>query len=110
YRDYVLATADLSGTEAHRRSVEYWRQRLADLAPAPRLPMVRTPESVEHPRFVRRSVRLSAERWQRVTDRAAEAGLSPAGLLLAVYAEALAPWAQASRFTLNVTNLNRIGV
>ncbi|MFF1379242.1 amino acid adenylation domain-containing protein [Streptomyces sp. NPDC058308] len=109
YRDYVLATADLSGTEAHRRSAAYWERRLLDLAPAPRLPMVRAAESVEHPRFVRRSVRLTAERWQRVTDRAAETGLTPAGLLLAVYAEALAPWAQASRFTLNVTNLNRIG-
>ncbi|MFD4628396.1 amino acid adenylation domain-containing protein [Streptomyces sp. NPDC058284] len=109
YRDYVLTTADLSGTEAHRRSAQYWERRLADLAPAPGLPMVRTPESVEHPRFVRRSVRLAADRWRRVTDRAAEAGLTPAGLLLAVYAEALAPWAQASRFTLNVTNLNRLG-
>ncbi|MGW6531284.1 amino acid adenylation domain-containing protein [Streptomyces venezuelae] len=109
YRDYVLATADLSGTEAHRRSAEYWERRLVDLAPAPRLPMVRTPESVEHPRFVRRSVRLTADRWQRVTDRAAEVGLTPAGLLLAAYAEALSPWAQAPRFTLNVTNLNRIG-
>ncbi|MFK4066860.1 amino acid adenylation domain-containing protein [Streptomyces sp. NPDC029674] len=109
YRDYVLATADLSGTEAHRRSAEYWARRLPDLAPAPRLPMVRTPESVEQPRFVRRSVRLTADRWRQVTDRAAEAGLTPAGLLLAVYAEALVPWAQTPRFTLNVTNLNRLG-
>ncbi|WP_338146647.1 amino acid adenylation domain-containing protein [Streptomyces boncukensis] len=109
YRDYVLATADLSGTEAHRRSAEYWERRLPTLAPAPRLPVRRAPEALQHPRFVRRSARLTAGQWQRITDRAGAAGLTPAGLLLAVYAEALAPWAQEPRFTLNVTNLNRLG-
>ncbi|MGI5336482.1 amino acid adenylation domain-containing protein [Streptomyces sp. CA-181903] len=110
YRDYVLATAGLDRTEQHRRSAAYWEERLRTLPPAPRLPMLRSPESVTEPRFVRRSVRIPAERWDRLVARAGEAGLTPAGLLLAAYAEALAPWAQEPRFTLNVTNLNRLSV
>ncbi|MER5784194.1 amino acid adenylation domain-containing protein [Streptomyces mobaraensis] len=110
YRDYVRATAGLDRTEQHRRSAAYWEQRLRTLPPAPRLPLLRSPESVTEPRFVRRSVRVPAARWDRLVARAGEAGLTPAGLLLAAYAEALAPWAQEPRFTLNVTNLNRLPV
>ncbi|MFC5220500.1 amino acid adenylation domain-containing protein [Streptomyces coerulescens] len=108
YRDYVLAAAELAGTERYRRSLAYWEQRLRSLPPAPDLPLARTPESVDAPRFVRRSVRLDAERWKRLVARAGVAGLTPAGVLLAVYAQALAGWARSPRFTLNVTNLNRL--
>ncbi|KAB7836968.1 non-ribosomal peptide synthetase [Streptomyces mobaraensis] len=110
YRDYVRATAGLDRTEQHRRSAAYWEERLRTLPPAPRLPLLRSPESVTEPRFVRRSVRVPAARWELLVARAGEAGLTPAGLLLAAYAEALAPWAQEPRFTLNVTNLNRLPV
>ncbi|MBD3003664.1 non-ribosomal peptide synthetase [Streptomyces sp. 5-10] len=110
YRDYVLTTADLSGTEHYQRSLAYWEKRLPTLPPAPALPMVCAPESVPNPRFVRRSLRLDAERWQRLVARSGAEELTPAGLLLAVYAEVLAPWAQSPQFTLNVTNLNRLPV
>nr|WP_245600700.1 non-ribosomal peptide synthetase [Streptomyces sulphureus] len=110
YRDYVLAVSKLPDTERYRRSLEYWEQRLPSLPPAPDLPLMRNPGSVTDPRFVRRSVRLDAPRWKRLVDRASAAGLTPAGLLLAVYAEALEPWARSPHFTLNVTNLNRLPV
>ncbi|WP_431775069.1 amino acid adenylation domain-containing protein [Streptomyces cucumeris] len=110
YRDYVQSVAGLDGTERYRRSLEYWERRLPTLPPAPQLPLVRNPEAVTDPRFVRRSLRLDADRWRRLVTRAGAGGLTPAGLLLAVYAEALAPWTHQPRFTLNVTNLNRLPV
>ncbi|MEV6395076.1 amino acid adenylation domain-containing protein [Streptomyces sp. NPDC051907] len=110
YRDYILTTARLGESEQYRRSLAYWEERLPTLPPAPQLPMLRNPESVAEPRFVRRSARIPADRWKRLSELAGRAGLTPAGLLLSVYAEALTPWNQSPRFTLNVTNLNRLPI
>lgn len=39
FREYVLAAAALEETEEHRRAEAYWRKRVAELPPAPRLPL-----------------------------------------------------------------------
>ncbi len=65
----------------------YWRARLADLPPAPELPLAASPVALEKPRFVRRSRRGSPpEAWTRLKERAARAGLTPSALLLAAFA------------------------
>ncbi|MEU6266174.1 amino acid adenylation domain-containing protein [Saccharopolyspora shandongensis] len=108
YRDYVRTAGGLADTETYRSSAQYWAKRLAELPPAPRLPMVRTPESVSHPRFARRSLRLPDADWQQLRRRAGAHGMTPAGLLLAAYAEVLGAWSAQEAFSINVTNLNRL--
>jgi amino acid adenylation domain-containing protein len=107
FRDCVLAEAGWAESDRFRRAQEYWRERLADLPPAPELPLAVAPESLETPRFVRRTDRLPAADWQRFQERAAGCGLTPSGALLAVYAEVLAAWSKSPRFTVNVTLFNR---
>ncbi|HKH45554.1 MAG TPA: amino acid adenylation domain-containing protein, partial [Thermoanaerobaculia bacterium] len=108
FRDYVLAEQALAGTELHRRSLEYWRSRLATLPPAPELPLARNPAQILRPRFARRAHRLGSARWEGLKKRAARFGLTPSGVLLAAFGEALARWSKSPRFTLNLTLFNRL--
>jgi len=108
FRDYVLATEQLVDSPPFRRAEEYWRGRLATLPPAPQLPQVKSFQQIARPLFRRRSVLVPLEEWSLLKARAARAGLTPSGLLLAAFAEVLGLWSKSPRFTLNLTLFNRL--
>lgn len=107
FRDYVMAHKALRHTPAYERDRAYWLDRLADLPPAPELPLARAPSSIARPRFARASRRLPADPWKRLSARAAAAGLTPSAVLITAYAEVLAAWSASPRFTINITLFNR---
>lgn len=108
FRDYVLALERLKTTERYQRDREYWMSRLPGLPPAPELPLAQSPEAVVRPRFRRRGAKLGRDTWRRLKQRAAEAGVTPSGLLLAAYAEVLAAWSRVPRFTINLPQFHRL--
>ncbi|MBO1049480.1 MAG: amino acid adenylation domain-containing protein [Dolichospermum sp. DEX182a] len=108
FKDYLLAEIALKETEIYKRSLEYWQSRLSQLSPAPQLPLAKSPSSVTQPRFVRRQGKLEPATWARLKAQATKNGLTPSGVLLAVYAEVLALWTNSSQFTINVPYLNRL--
>ncbi|EST37750.1 hypothetical protein N566_11310 [Streptomycetaceae bacterium MP113-05] len=110
YRDYVLASERLRDTALYTRSLEYWRDRVAELPPGPALPLALNPGSLTEPDFTARDAQIPAERWQAFRNRAAAAGVTPSAALLAAYAAALGTWSRAARFSLNVTVINRLQV
>ncbi|MEL6468397.1 MAG: amino acid adenylation domain-containing protein [Cyanobacteria bacterium J06623_4] len=108
FRDYVMAEQAFYATDAYSNSLTYWRERLAELPPAPELPLTMTPSQVSNPRFERRSGRLEASKWANIKQRANKAGLTPSGVILSAFAEVLATWSKYKRFTLNLTLFNRL--
>lgn len=108
FRDYVIAEQAIKSTELYQTSLNYWRQRITDLPPAPALPLAKSPGQIENHRFVRLKSRLDKEAWIRLKKRAAKAGLTPSGVLLAAFAEILATWSKDPRFTINLTMFNRL--
>jgi amino acid adenylation domain-containing protein len=108
FRDYVLAERALEGSDALARSLAYWQRRIPTLPPAPDLPLATAPGALGAPRFARRTSRLDPDAWSRLRARAAEAGLTPSGVLLAAFGEVLATWSKIPRFTINVTLFNRL--
>ena len=108
FRDCVLAAIALEKSPLFEQSLNYWRNRLKTLPPAPELPLAKQPNSLTKPRFKRWSNRLDAANWQSLKKRTAHANLTPTGLLLAAYAEVLALWSKTPRFTLNVPRFNRL--
>ncbi|HYG83026.1 MAG TPA: condensation domain-containing protein, partial [Pyrinomonadaceae bacterium] len=108
FRDYVLTEAGLRQSALYEQAREYWWRRLDELPAAPELPLARNPASLEQPRFVRRTGRLEAGRWEELKRRARQAGLTPSGVLLAAYAEVLARWSKRQHFMINLTLFNRL--
>jgi non-ribosomal peptide synthetase component F len=107
FEAYVAAVAAARTKAPAQRSRGYWMDRLEDLAPHPDLPLRTSPSAIAQPRFTQHVVCLEAPEWAALKARAAEAGLTPSGLLLSAYAETLARWGAGSRFTLNTTVANR---
>ncbi|WP_215544475.1 non-ribosomal peptide synthetase [Amycolatopsis sp. CA-230715] len=108
FRDYVLAERALRETPRYKRAQQYWRERATELAPAPALPLVREPESVSRPHFVRYEKLVPAEQWRTVKAAAKEHGVTPSAVLLAAFAQVLALWSRHPRFTLSLPLFNRL--
>ncbi|WP_030874884.1 non-ribosomal peptide synthetase [Streptomyces sp. NRRL S-1868] len=111
FRDYLLAERALRDTARYRRDRAYWRSRTAELPPAPELPRRPAEQgggAEAAPRFVRHGFRLPEPAWARLRERAAAHGLTPTSVLLAAYASVLDRWSRRSRFTVNLTLLNRL--
>ena len=107
FRDYVASLAAMRDRPPRQRSQAYWLDRLPDLPPHPDLPLATSPAAITTPRFAQYAARLDAADWTAVKARAASAGLTPTGVLLAAYAQTLARWGAGHRFTLATTVANR---
>ncbi len=107
FRDYVLAQ-DLQETELYKRSQEYWLSRLDAFPPAPDLPLAKNPSEIKQHRCQRYAGRLHRTDWQQLKHQAAQAGLTPSGVLLAAFAEILTTWSKSPQFTINLALFNRL--
>ncbi len=108
FRDYVLAEQGLRAGPAYRRALRYWQERLAHLPPAPDLPLARAPETITVPTFTRRDRQIPAATWSALKDQAKRQGVTASVLLLTAYAQVLALWSRAPRFTLTLPLFNRL--
>lgn len=110
FRDYLGAVSTARHGPGRREAERYWRARLPDLPDAPPLPLARQPSEVGRPRFERLEARLGVAEWARLRETSAVRNITPSGVLCAGYADVLAMWCQAARFTLNLTTFNRLPV
>ncbi len=110
FRDYVLSLDALQATEKYRAARDYWMNRIPALPPSPELPLAKNLSSVAQPVFQRHTMRMDAPLWQNLKQKAGPHHTTPAGILLAAYAEVLAIWSKTPRFTLNLTLFNRFPV
>ena len=107
FEAYIAALEKARTRAPAERSRAYWLDRIDDLAPHPDLPLRTSPAAIAVTRFSQYTARLDGAAWASVKARAAGAGLTPTGVLLAAYAETLARWGAGSRFTLTTTVANR---
>ncbi len=108
FRDYVLAEQSLQTTPLYKNSQAYWFDRLDNLPPAPDLPLAKNPQEIKQHQNKRYEGRLEPREWQQLKQRAASAGLTPSGVLLAAFAEIMTLWSKNPRFTLNLALFNRL--
>ena len=108
FRDYVLAEQALQNTELYKRSQQYWLSRLDDLPPAPALPLAKNPKELKQYRTKRYEAQLDRADWHLLKQRAARAGLTPSGVLLAAFVEILTVWNRSPRFTISLALFNRL--
>lgn len=108
FRDYVLAEKALQDTELYRRSQEYWFSRLDNFPPAPDLPLAKHPRELKQHRCKRYDGQLDQKSWQKLKQRAVQAGLTHSGVLLAAFAEILTAWSKSPQFAINLALFNRL--
>ncbi|WP_405059147.1 amino acid adenylation domain-containing protein [Kribbella sp. NBC_01505] len=110
FRDYVIAADQMRRTKAFHRARHYWKERLSELPPPPDLPLLSSPEKLIGSSFARLNTELQEPTWQLLRTCAADAGITPTGLLCSAFCSALATWTGVPRFTLNLTTFNRLPV
>ena len=108
FRDYALAEQRLQETQLYERSQAYWLSRLDTLPPAPDLPLAKSPHQLKHYRCKRYEGSFERSQWQQLKQRAAQAGLTPSGVLLAAFTEIITLWSKNPQFTLNLALFNRL--
>ncbi|MGZ4107985.1 MAG: acyltransferase domain-containing protein, partial [Tumebacillaceae bacterium] len=106
YRDYMMATVALQETELYQKAKAYWWERIPTLPPPPQLPVQR--KKLQAPKLIGRQDKLSADQWRRLQARAAQAGITPSGVICTVYAEVLATWSENKHFVLNLPIFGRL--
>ncbi|MDX7991890.1 non-ribosomal peptide synthetase [Xenorhabdus littoralis] len=104
FRDCVLRQQQMP---VHQSSLQYWQEQVKTLPPAPQLPLRIAPESIQTPRFVRYSDRLSAHEWNQLKQHAAPHQITPSALLIAAYAAVLSAFSTRAELTLNLTLFDR---
>lgn len=106
FRDYVLAEQVRRREDAWQASWRYWQERLAELPPAPRLPLA-AERSHTRPRFTTYQARLDKEAWTRLKREWRTWGVTPSAALLTLFAHTLERWCRQPEFTLNLTFFDR---
>ncbi|RKR88342.1 amino acid adenylation domain-containing protein [Micromonospora pisi] len=99
--------ADPEWAERRVRDQAYWATRVAELPPAPRLPVTRAADSTEPPRFVRHAGGLETGAWRELRARCGEHGVTPTAALLAAFAVILSRWGAGDQVCLNTTLFDR---
>lgn len=108
FRDYVITEQKIQKTELYERSQNYWLGRLDSLFPAPDLPLAKRPSELKQHLCKRYAGRLEQPQWQQLKQRAAKAGLTPSGVLLAAFTEILTIWSKSPKFTISLALFNRL--
>ncbi len=110
FRDYVMYEQSIRDSSVFEKSKRYWMDRLNSLPAAPELPLAINPESLQKPTFTRRESRLSKDKWIKIKEFAAQAGLTPSAVCLTCFGDVLARWSQNGHFSINLTLFNRPAV
>lgn len=108
--DYMRAVREEEHSAAFERDLDYWRQRLKTLPPAPALPRASVTLVLDAGggnRFTTRKHRFTPEVSARITEQCARQGVSPASFMASVYCEVIRLWSGQRRFTLNFPRFNR---
>ncbi|MGN9841249.1 amino acid adenylation domain-containing protein [Nonomuraea sp. H19] len=105
--DRAAARSAPARAEALRRDQEYWRDRLAGLPAAPRLPVASHDAEIGATTVVRRHHWLDADRMRRFEQMCRPHGLTPAMAMAAVFAETLTAWSDEPAFLLNLPLFDR---
>lgn len=109
FRDYVHGLDALGRGELFRRAEAYWRERVPRLPPPLALPQekpVGPRMRSEMPTFG--GVVLDSGRWQWLRGRAARAGLTPTGAVVASFIEVVRAWSRQPELTVSLVTSFRL--
>lgn len=105
YRDYVLAQEKIRATNQYGRDMEYWREKVKTLYPAPALPIK---ENCKEGKFTRYEFALEKNDWKKIEQIGVKNQITLPVVLMSAYSEVLARYSSDRRFTLNLTRFQKL--
>jgi pyochelin synthetase len=88
FRNYVI-DSEAAISSDRERAKSYWISRIDTIPEAPQLPLLEPLHAIEKPRYQRISRHLDSRAWEKIKTIAAELGVTPSCILLALFGEAL---------------------
>ena len=108
FRDYVMARTQPNTPLRQNVSVRaFVGTRIDDLPSAPALPLACDPATLKNPLCAAYPRIIPAPMWTAIKEQAKTSGVTPASVLLSVFAAVLSAWSTSSRFTINLTVFDR---
>ncbi|WP_176692783.1 beta-ketoacyl synthase N-terminal-like domain-containing protein [Photorhabdus luminescens] len=108
-RRYFTLVEQIRADEHFQQSMQYWVDKLGDMPPGPDLKY----HFVHYP--VQQTVHclnaeIDCELWSAIKAQADILSCSPGAVLLSVFCEVLHQFTEQQRFSLNLTNFNRLAI
>lgn len=110
FKDYVLYRESLKKTNQYLESKKYWLDKVTNLPPAPKLPMVDKKKINGHHQFKRFEGVLEKSKWDALKISGQEKEISPSGIIALILCEVLRFWNESNDFTLNFPVSDRLPV
>ncbi|MHB8064812.1 MAG: AMP-binding protein, partial [Ruminiclostridium sp.] len=105
FKQYILDDLKNTVSTLYKKADKYWNEKISKISKFPLLP-VKKKEIIEI-KFNRSSKEIHKDIWLKIKHKARQYNVSLPSVLLTVYAEVLSIWSGMSRFSVNVTNLER---
>ncbi|WP_340621267.1 beta-ketoacyl synthase N-terminal-like domain-containing protein [Xenorhabdus siamensis] len=108
-RKYLTLVEQIRTGEHFQQSMEYWVDKLGDILPGPDLKHL--PAQYPVPQTVHcLSAELDSELWSAIKTQADMLSCSTGAVLLSIFCEVLHQLTEQPRFSLNLTNFNRLAI
>ena len=106
FRDYISACERKKKSSEYKASCEYWEKRADTIPASANLPVI-SENGTSDKGTVRREYFVSAEKWSRIKEIAAENSLSIFSVQTMLYAIIISRWSGSTHFTINIPVFNR---
>ncbi len=108
FADYVNTLEAIKEGVRYKEDKEYWQNQIKTMSQAPDLTLVSDPKKITDQTIIHIQNRLQEQAWTDFKRNCRLAKVTPSSALLTVYAELLSLWSKKSRFTVNLTQYNRL--
>lgn len=108
YKDYMHYLKEIEQSEAYKNDMKYWQERFQGVINAPELPIKEGDRNTAE--LTSYIGKLSRNDWETLKEISLKNNISLSGIMLSVYCEVLAMYANSNKFIVNMPTFNRMQV
>ena len=108
FEQYVKDLRKNRRNDIYESAKEYWKAKIPEIAPAPKLPLQMKLSKVTSMKTKRKSIALDHTSWKSYTKICEKNDIRPTFGFMTAFAYVLSKWSNQCALTLNVTLFNRI--
>ncbi|MBN8720477.1 MAG: amino acid adenylation domain-containing protein [Sediminibacterium magnilacihabitans] len=108
FRDYVLALCKIERTVLYQKHLSYWQDKLASLKGGPQLSYCKDATNMNMAERIRLEYHTDEAIWKNIKATAKEMDVTPAALLLTLFANVLRAFSESNEFAIVLTTASRL--